>query len=145
MTLAIRMGEVGIIVALEDAGRAQHTCSTYLDEVAGRKLHPVQFDELYARVFYQLSLVHGGGKYITFQTADETQPARTQVLGGGYTQEWSQEEFSKVLQLCVSEWVDANSNEIEWFVPPNRVPSWMMDSTGAVDIRSLADWKPGQH
>ena len=46
MTLAIRMGEVGVIVCFEDHGLTTDSYGRYVHDVDHRKLHPIQFDEL---------------------------------------------------------------------------------------------------
>lgn len=143
MTLAIRLGEVGVIVAFEDAGLTLDSYGRYVKEVAGRKLHPVQFDELYAKVLYQVSLIEGGVTYITSKHESEAQPARTYVVANGILRERSQEEYSRVLRPMVSDWLRSDPDHMEWFVPPNLVPTWMTDKDGALLFRSLSEWEPG--
>lgn len=143
MTLAIRLGEVGIIVALEDAGLTADSYGRYLEAVAGRKLHPIQFDELYAKVLYQVSLIEGGVTYITSKHESEKQPARTYVVASGFLRERSQEEYSRVLRPMVSDWLRSDPDDTEWFVPPNLVPTWMTDKDGALLLRPLSDWEMG--
>lgn len=142
MTLAVRMWEVGIIVALEDGGLTKSSYGRYVAAVAGRKLHPIQFDELYAKVLYQVSLVEGGVTYITSKSASGAHPVRTHVLGGGYLRQPSQEEFSKVLEPFVCDWLKSKDTET-WFVPPNLVPTWMTDKSGALLLRSRSEWETG--
>lgn len=144
MTLAIRLGEVGIIVALEDAGLTLDSYGRYVEQVAGRKMHPVQFDELYAKVLYQVSLIEGGVTYITSKCDLETQPARTHVVASGVLRERSQEDYSKVLRPIVSDWLRADPDLTEWFVPPDFVPTWMTDKAGALLLRPLPEWEPGR-
>ena len=141
MTLAVRMGEVGIIVALEDAGLTKSSYGRYVDAVAGRKLHPVQFDELSAKVLYQVSLLQGGVTYITSKPISETQPTRTHIMRDCRLREHSQEEFSQVLKPYVSDWLKAKSTDTVWFVPPNLVPTWMTDEAGDLLLRPLDEWE----
>ena len=51
------MGEVGVIVAFEDCGINADSFGRYVKELAGRKLSPIQFNELYAKVLYQTQLI----------------------------------------------------------------------------------------
>lgn len=145
MTLAVRLGEVGIIVALEDDGLTLDSYGRYVKEVGGRKLHPVQFDELYAKVLYQVSLIEGGVTYITSKHESETKPIRTYVVANGILRERSQKDYSKVLRPMVADWLRANPDEVQWFVPPNLVPTWMTDNTGAPLIRPLSEWESVAH
>lgn len=142
MTLAIRMGETGVIVAFEDAGLTSKSYGRYVAAVDGRKMHPLQFDELYAKVTYQVSLIDNSINYITSEKVDGTSPQRTQVIGGTYLREWSQEEFSHVLRSHVSQWFKSPEKAERWFVPPNFVPTWMADDTGNLLLLPLSSWQP---
>jgi len=135
------MGEVGIIVALEDGGLTSDSYGRYVNAVAGKKLHPIQFDELYAKVLYQVSRVEGGVTYITSKHEFDSQPAQTLVMAGGYLRESSQEEYSQLLRPMVSDWLHSEPDHIEWFVPPNLVPTWMTDKAGDLLLRPLSEWE----
>lgn len=141
MTVAIRMGEVGVIVAFEDAGLSAQSYGRYLTEVSGRKLHPIQFDELYAKVTYQASLMEGGVKYHTSQRIDGQRPAQTDVFGGGYLREWSMEDFSKILRAHVSGWLKPKDQDLDWFVPSNLVQTWMTNDAGELLLQPLSSWE----
>jgi hypothetical protein len=141
MTLSIRMGEVGIIVAFEDASLTEKSYGRYVTEVGGRKLHPLQFDELYAKVTYQISLIDNGIHYVTSEITDSSSSQQTQVIGNLYLREWSQEEFSRVLRAHVSQWFKSNVEDAGWFVPPNLVPTWMTDDTGNLLLLPLHSWQ----
>jgi hypothetical protein len=144
MTLAIRMGEVGVIVAFEDVGLTTKSYGRYVTEVGGRKMHPLQFDELYAKVAYQASLIDNGIHYLTSEETDTSSPQQTQVIGNPYVREWSQEEFSSVLRAHVSQRFNSNLEGTRWFVPPNLVPTWMTDDAGNLLLLPLSSWQP-QH
>lgn len=141
MIVGIRLGEVGIIVALEDAGLTERSFGRYVDAVAGRKLHPVQFEEMYAKVLYQVSLIEGGVTYITSKSDSEGESTQTHVMAGGYLRDWSQADFSQVLKPCVSDWLIATDENAPWFVPPDLVPTWMTDETGSLLIRPFSEWE----
>ena len=47
------MGDIGLLVSLEDGGLTAESYGRFVAQVAGRKLHPIQFDELTAKVTYQ--------------------------------------------------------------------------------------------
>lgn len=140
MTLAIRLGEVGVIIALEDAGLTEQTYGRYVTEVAGRKLHPIQFDELYAKILYQVSLIEGGVTYLTSTQDSKPVPARTHVFNSGRLRPRSQEEFSKVLQPFVQHWL-RDSKKTQWFVSPDLVPTWMTDQVGELLLRPFSEWE----
>jgi hypothetical protein len=140
MTAAIRMGEVGVIVALEDAGLATQSFGRYVSAVNGRKLHPIQFDELYAKVTYQVSLIETTVRYISSRVGDDSRSTRTDVLGGGRLRQWSQEEFSHVLRAHVGSWLKSPQAD-EWFAPPDLVPTWMVDGAGELLCQPLSSWE----
>lgn len=144
MTLAIRMGEVGVIVAFEDLALTTETYGRYVAEVNGRKMHPLQFDELYARITYQISLMDSGVYYLTSEETDGFGLQKTQVFGSPYLREWSQEAFSFVLQAHISQWFNLALERTEWFVPPNLVPTWMTDEAGNLLLLPLSNWQ-SQH
>lgn len=141
MTTAVRMGEVGVIVVFEDAGLTTGSFGRYVAKVNGRKLHPIQFDELYAKVTYQVSLIEGGLTYLTSQVVEGQHPVRTDVVRGGHLREWSQEDFSKVLRAHVSDWLKSKGEDTEWFVRPNLVPTWMTNDTGDLLLQPLSSWE----
>jgi hypothetical protein len=91
-TVAVRMGEIGIIVSLEDGGLVKDTYGRYVDEVDGRKLHPVQFMEVYARVSYQVKLLQTPLTYVTEHHVEGQHIATTQIVNSSRcTDEGSQE------------------------------------------------------
>jgi len=139
MTLAIRMGEIGIIVAFEDAGITSSSFGRYVANVNGRKIHPLQFDELYAKVTYQLSLITGGLQYLTSETNSDRR--KTQVFDNIFLRDWSQEYFSTVLRAHVSQWLRSTADDVQWFVPPNLVPTWMTDPEGGLLLLPLSTWQ----
>lgn len=142
MTLAIRMGEVGVIVAFEDSGITTSTYGQYVKDVRHRKLHPLQFDELYARVSYQTSLIESRVNYLTSFHVEGTECARTETLGAVHLRERSQRDLHEVVLAHVSQWVKSpTTEEAEWAIARNLVPTWMTDDEGELVIKSLAEWK----
>lgn len=144
MTLGLRMGDVGIIVALGDAGLTNASFSPIAKDLAGRKIHPIQFDEIYAKVLYQASLLKGGVIYVTEQAVG-AQPAKTLILDGGYKAEWSLEEYSKVLRPILSDWFPDEAAQDRWFKPPGFVPTWLTDDSGSLLLQPLSVWEGTNH
>lgn len=142
MTVSVRMGEIGLLVSLEDGGLTEESYGRFVSEVAGRKLHPIQFDELTAKVTYQVALLEGGVTYISSKATDTDVPVKSYVYCGGYLHEWSREEFSHVLRSHVAGWLNEKAAiETRWFVPPNLVPTWMTDPDGQLLLKSLDAWE----
>jgi hypothetical protein len=133
MVASLRTEGVGFIVSFEDAEFSQSTYGRYLEEVDGRKLHPLQFDELYAKVVYQTYRMSGVPKFTTVSSKDDSQPFTVLTNYGGPIDDWDQEEFSQFLAETWSDWgaefleqmgLDLNN----LFQPPNLVMSTMTDS-----------------
>jgi len=63
--IVLRIGAVGLIAALEDGGALKAGFSTFLDKCERTALHPLQFLEVAARMYYQLSLLETGPTLLT--------------------------------------------------------------------------------
>lgn len=80
MVCAIRSGVIGIIVALEDGGINDDSIKNYVRDFNGKKLHQIQFEELYARVVYQSSRLNRTLKFMTSVYVDNAQPMSVTML-----------------------------------------------------------------
>lgn len=138
-TLAIRLGEIGIIISFEDGGLIRESYGRYVEDVGGRKLHPIQFYELYAKVSYQIKLRQRPISYLTLSHADGQNIASTEVLDSS-TQlgTWDQKEFAEVLRFHVSSWLSDHSQVV--FVPPDKISSWMVNYQGELVLLSREEW-----
>lgn len=142
MTLSIRMGEVGVIVSFEDVGLTTSSYGRYVHDVNHNKLHPVQFDELYARTTYQLSRIENSINYQTEFAVDGERGARTSVSGVPYLREHSCKELAEVLRAHLSQWVKRpTEGEAEWHVSPDLAPTWMTGENGELLLKSLPEWE----
>ncbi len=99
--IAIRMGEIGVIVCLEDGG-ATKSLEDALEKHKEIALHPLQFRELIAKILYKLSLVNRIPKYMNVQHADkeivETYMMPLQGLSDlPIFNDWNNDEYSKIL------------------------------------------------
>lgn len=142
MTASVRMGEIGLLVCFEDGGLTKESYGRFVADVAGRKLHPIQFDELTAKVTYQVALLEGGVTYISSKATGTAVPMKSHVHCGGYLHEWSAKEFSHVLRSHVAGWLNEKAAiETQWFVPPNLVPTWMTGPNGQLLLKSLDAWE----
>lgn len=139
--LAIRSGEVGIIVALEDGGINEKAFKNYVRDVNGRKLTSIQFEELYVKTVYQTSLLKAHPKFIMSAHLDESKPMYIHMFhGAGLGQgtllrNWDQEEFANILYLSMKHWMDRMNLRLEdIFLPPDQVMTWMTDEHGSPRI-----------
>lgn len=134
-TLAIQMGEIGIIVSFEDGGLIRDTFGRYVDEVGGRKLHPIQFYELYTKVSYQVKLLQRPLTYLTQSHMEGDYIVSTEIVSSpAHLDNWDQKEFAEMLRVNVSPWLSDNLQVV--FKPPDRVSSWMVDNKGKLLLLS---------
>jgi hypothetical protein len=136
------MGDIGVLVSLEDGGLTTESYGRFVGEVAGRKLHPIQFDELTAKVAYQVALLEGAVTYISSKDIGTNKPVKTFAHRGGYVHEWSQVEYSQVLRAHVAEWLsEKEASDTRWFVPHDLVPTWMTCPDGQLRLEALEAWE----
>jgi len=139
-TLAIRLGNIGIIVSFEDGGLIRDSYGRYVDEVNGRKLHPIQFYELYAKVNYQLKLRQRPVSYVTQSHIDGQGTATTEMVRSSTElDEWNQKDFCTMLRFQLTSILN-NPAQVE-FAPPDRVSSWMTDNCGNILLLSREEWE----
>lgn len=140
-SLSIRMGEIGVIVTFQDDGLIDNSYGKYVSQVNGRKLHPIQFDELYAKVNYQVSLMDYSPYFHTATHIEGDWPAETTLHGGGYINEWNQKEFAYELLYRLGYWKTGFETIEDIFVPPDRVYSWMVDDKGEILLLKESELK----
>ncbi len=58
LTISLRTGELGIMACLLDHGVQMHHFKPYFERFDGQQLHPIQFDELYAKLSYKSYLMN---------------------------------------------------------------------------------------
>lgn len=135
MVVGLRSNDVGIIVALQDAGLISDTYGRYVAEVDGRKLVPIQFDELLARVYYQISLLTRVPRFVTGAHADISNPVNVHMLplaglnSASVVEEWNQEHYAHYLAAVLSR-SQPHFTLDQLYVPPNQVMTWMSDPEG---------------
>jgi hypothetical protein len=135
MLVAICSNDVGVIVALQDAGITRETYGRYVRKVRGRALIPMQFDELYAKVLYQRSLMTRVPKFVTAVHDDPTQVVDVHMLSIGglcstpIVRDWNQEEYARCFSAVLRPKFGKDIFD-ELFVPPSQVKTWMNNQTG---------------
>jgi len=138
--LALRMGEVGIIVSFEDGGLIRDSYASYVRDVAGRKLHPIQFTELYAKICYQLSLRQRPLTFLTDSHVDgETIASTTMISASSPLDEWDQGQFAEILRFHLRAWLN-DKMQVE-YRPPDLLSTWMVDPNGELLILPLEKWE----
>ncbi|MEZ6077673.1 MAG: hypothetical protein R3C56_19005 [Pirellulaceae bacterium] len=135
----LRTREIGFIVALQDVNLLAQTFGRYLEEVNGRRIAQIQFDELYAKCLYQVSLLNRIPKFVTATAKDPSQPTRVHMLPvAGLSSipvvaEWNQEDYARVL----SDFLCSRNYQMPMerlFVPPDQVVTWMSNEQGELKL-----------
>ncbi|HLG94568.1 MAG TPA: hypothetical protein VI546_07010 [candidate division Zixibacteria bacterium] len=130
LTFAIRMGEVGIIACLEDAGVQERMYYNLFEKFKNIKLHPIQFLELLAMVSYRAFLQKSTPKYVSILPKNEKNGA-VKVFHSLRVRfsEWNQREFAKVLARHWHQW------QIPFeriFTPPDMALSFVYNADGTI-------------
>ena len=132
MICSLRSKDVGFIVTLQDCGVIANSYGRYVSDVAGRKLIPIQFDELYAKCLYQMALFTRTPKFMTAANHDPNIPTSVHMLPiGGLSskpvvEEWVQADYFQVLSAIMEQSYPEVDRE-HLFSPPSHVMTWMSD------------------
>ena len=120
MICSLRTNDVGFIVALEDMGIIGASYGRY-----------VQFDELYAKCLYQVSLINHTPNFITSTNVEDPSVPSTVAMFSNRPRNinaWEQSMFAEYLFNILSKSYEIVFDEI--FFPPDQVATWMSDPQG---------------
>lgn len=81
LCMSIVLGKVGIIAAFGDGGATRVELDSLVKEFKGVALHPLQYHEMEAIIFYKASLFNRTPKYIFQQEADKTVITQLPIVG----------------------------------------------------------------
>ncbi|MFB2121696.1 hypothetical protein [Parapedobacter sp. 2B3] len=71
LVYSLRMNDFGLIACLQDNGANGAYNNAFVEPLTGRRLHPIQFEELCARFFYSAYLFNRLPTYMVAPTADQ--------------------------------------------------------------------------
>lgn len=135
MVISMQSNNIGIIVSLQDGGLTRNTYGQYVAATRGRKLISLQFEELYAKIIYQNSLLTRVPKFITVANEDSNKAVTVHMLplaglsSAPALKKWKQVEYAAILTAVLKHsHQDCTIEDI--FTPPDKVMSWMQDSSG---------------
>jgi hypothetical protein len=124
LTVAIRIGDIGIIACLQDNNTQEQIFGDDFRKIKAFPLHPVQFNELVAQVFYKESLRNRTSKYIIFEGKEHLE-INSMPLGGLSSKpiydDWIQSKYAEWLSI----YSGLNFNEI--YKAPDKVMSFLYD------------------
>lgn len=131
MTFSIRMGNIGIIACLGDNGALNDLFRDYYRKLQKIKLHPLQFDELFAKVTYKSSLFNRNPGYITImpENKEEVTKVFTLPLQGLSSKpvydDWIQKEYAEFLTSFLKAY---NVELDDLFREPNQVMTFIEEN-----------------
>ena len=137
LTFSIRMGEIGILACLQDNGAQQELFHDYYKRFEGLKLHPRQFDELYAKLLYKASLLNRVPKYMMVQPSGKRQGITVVSTSlQGYSRapiynDWNQRTYAKILAWV---WGRYGIRFRDIFKKPDMVFSCLFNEDGALNV-----------
>lgn len=131
MTFSIRMGNIGIIACLGDNGAQDDLFQDYYRKLQKIKLHPIQFDEICAKVTYKSSLFNRNPKYMTIMPEHKKEVTKviTFPLQGLSSKpvydDWIQKEYAKFLASSLKAY---NVEFDDLFKEPNQVMTFIEEN-----------------
>jgi hypothetical protein len=136
LAIAIRMGSIGIVAALQDGGAQKELYGSYLDRFHSYSLHPLQFSELIASFFYKASLFNRTPKYMIMESVTSLNVMQLPLQGFSLKpvfDEWEQGTYAQVLAFHLRTPTD------KIFEPPDKVMTWLNGPDGQprfLDLRA---------
>jgi hypothetical protein len=137
MTISCRVGDVGILAALQDGGAQRDSKDVFWRLYQKYKLQPLHFTELSAAFFYSSSLVNRVPKFMIVESPQPQHSVHVvQNLLQGFSlkpifDDWNQEGFARLL----SQMIGLPFEQV--FVPPTGVASWLHDAKGHIHLRRV--------
>jgi hypothetical protein len=126
MTFCIRMGNIGVITCLKDDELILEELTELYQKLQGVKLHPMQFDELCAVIFYKAYSMARSGKYVSITPSGE-QSIVVKVPGFSlvpFFEDWDNEVYAHFLEQFWTKWGIAYD---QIFVPPDSIRTCLSD------------------
>jgi hypothetical protein len=129
MTISVRLGDVGILAALQDGRALQSLALEYENRFTKTPLHPLQFLELTSHFFYSASLLNRTPKFILAETPTGVQVHHLPLAGMSSKpvfDPWDQREYANTLSAFTGQPMT------DVFESPDRVLSYLGDGKGEV-------------
>jgi len=137
MNVALQMGSVGILAALQDGGSQVEGFKTYLDRYRTFDLHPVQFLELIAKFFYKSTLLNRTPKYVITESTKAIEVFQLPLQGFSLKpvwDDWEQAAYAQHLSFHLRLPLE------KVFQPPEQVATWLNGDDGEPRRMSLREY-----
>ncbi len=130
LTFALRINDFGLIMCFQDNGANRNYHREILAKVEGQILHPIQFEEISARVFYSAYLFNRLPEYTVMPVGDEiyieAMPLRG-MTGKPLFDYWQNKTYGQVLENFWKNW---GFLLLEIIKDPENPMSFLLDESG---------------
>lgn len=130
LTFSLRVKDIGLIICLQDNGANRKYHKEILSKIEGHTLHPIQFEEFNARVFYSAYLFNRLPEYDVLSADDETF-IETMPLKGISNKPlfdfWQNKTYGQVLENFWKKW---DFLLLEIIKDPENPMSFLLDAEG---------------
>jgi len=107
LTFSLRIKDFGLIICMQDNAANQHYHRELLEKIEGQRLHPIQFEELSARIFYSAYLFNRLPEYNILPVSDqiyiEAMPLRG-ISSKPLFDDWLNKTYGQVLENFWKNW-----------------------------------------
>ena len=130
LTFSLRIKDFGLIICLQDNGANRIYHKEILDKIEGQTLHPIQFEEFNARIFYSAYLFNRLPEYHILPAGDDTyieaMPLRG-ISSKPLFDFWQNKTYGQVLENFWKKW---GFLLLEIIKDPENPVSFLLDADG---------------
>jgi hypothetical protein len=127
LSIAMQLGDVGLVACLGDGGACKREIAPLVASLEGRTLHPLQFREVHARIFYIASLFDRVPKYMTIEHDDGIEIMRIPLAGLSRQPVFRTGNASGAAPYLAN----ATGQPVDWLSPDGvNLRSWIFDPAG---------------
>jgi hypothetical protein len=131
LTFALRINDFGLIICFQDNGANRSYHRDILSKIEGQTLHPLQFEEISARIFYSAYLFNRLPEYTVMPVEDEiyieAMPLRG-MTSKPLFDVWQNKTYGQVLE---SFWKNWGFLLLEIIKDPENPMSFLLDDNGS--------------
>ena len=139
LIFSLRMKDFGLIICLQDNGANRNYHRELLEKIEGQTLHPIQFEEFNARIFYSAYLFNRLPEYNILPVGDETYIEAMPLRGMSSKplfDFWQNKTYGQVLENFWKKW---GYLLLEIIKDPENPMSFLLDADGnLINARSIS-------
>lgn len=139
LIFSLRMKDFGLIICLQDNGANRNYHRDLLEKIEGHTLHPIQFEEFNARIFYSAYLFNRLPEYNILPVGDETFIEAMPLRGMSSKplfDFWQNKTYGQVLENFWKKW---GYLLLEIIKDPENPMSFLLDIDGnLINARSIS-------